>query len=71
MKHKLPDKYVEAEEWAWHFIKRMNALKERYNSDEWFRDYLTTSGGAENAALKRTSMDLTKALVKLRKPTND
>ena len=41
--YELPDKYVEAEEWARHFLKRM-------------------------AALRRTSMDLSKALVKIRKP---
>ncbi len=69
MKYKLPDKYVEAEEWAQHFLKRMNALKERYNNDEQFRRYISITGGAETAALKRTSMDLTKALSKLRKPS--
>lgn len=67
-KYKLPDKYVEAEEWARHFLKRMDALKKRYNEDEYFRRYLSISGGTENAAVKRTSMDLSKALVKLRKP---
>ena len=68
MKEKLPDKYVEAEEWARLFLKRMQALKKRFNSDEDFRRYMWITGGAENAALKRTSMDLSKALVKLRKP---
>jgi len=66
--YELPDKYVEAEEWARHFLKRMDALKKRYNEDKDFRDYLSISGGAENAALRRTSMDLSKALVKIRKP---
>jgi hypothetical protein len=68
MKEKLPDKYVEAEEWARLFLKRMQAFKKRFNSDEDFRRYMWITGGAENAALKRTSMDLSKALVKLRKP---
>ena len=68
MSDKLPDKYIEAEEWARMFLKRMDAFKKRYNTDEEFRRYLTITGGAENAALKRTSMDLSKALVKLRKP---
>lgn len=68
MTEKLPDRYVEAEEWAVMFLKRMKAFKKRYNDDEYFRRYLNISGGAENAALKRTSMDLSKALVKLRKP---
>lgn len=68
MTEKLPDRYIEAEEWAVMFLKRMKAFKKRYNDDEYFRRYLTISGGAENAALKRTSMDLSKALVKLRKP---
>lgn len=50
------------------FLKRMKAFKKRYNEDEQFRRYLNITGGAENAALKRTSMDLSKALVKLRRP---
>lgn len=61
-------KYLEAEEWAVMFLKRMDAFKKRYNNDEYFRRYLTITGGAETAALKRTSMDLSKALVNLRKP---
>lgn len=68
MTEKLPDRYIEAEEWAVMFLKRMKAFKKRYHDDEYFRRYLNISGGAENAALKRTSMDLSKALVKLRKP---
>lgn len=50
------------------FLKRMKAFKKRFNEDEQFRRYLDITGGAENAALKRTSMDLSKALVKLRRP---
>lgn len=61
-------KYIEAEEWAKMFLKRMDAFKKRYNNDEYFRRYLTITGGTETAALKRTSMDLSKALVNLRKP---
>ena len=69
MSNKLPDKYIEAEEWAKHFLKRMDALKKRYNEDEYFRRYLGIVGGKETAAVKRTSMDLTHALAKLRKPS--
>lgn len=69
MTHRLPDKYVEAEEWARHFLKRIDALKKRYNEDEDFRRYISITGSAETAAVKRTSMDLTKALAKLRKPS--
>lgn len=64
----LPDKYAEAEEWAVLFLKRIKAFKKRYKTDEQFRRYLKITGGAEAAAVKRTSMDLSKALVKLRKP---
>ena len=69
MSNTMPDKYVEAEEWAKHFLKRMDALKKRYNNDEDFRRYLSIVGGKETAAVKRTSMDLTHALVNLRKPS--
>ncbi len=64
----LPEIYLEAEEWARLFLKRMRALRKRYENDDEFRRYLYITGGAENAALKRTSMDLSKALVKIRKP---
>lgn len=67
-KYKLPEKYIEAEEWARHFLKRMDRLKQRYNSDDDFRRYLYIVGGKESAAVKRTSMDLSQALIKLRKP---
>ena len=66
MNKELPVRYIEAEEWALLFLKRMKAFKKRYEKDEEFRRYLEITGGAENAALKRTSMDLSKALVKLR-----
>ena len=69
MSNKLPDKYIEAEEWAKHFLKRMDALKKRYNEDEYFRRYLSIVNGKETAAVMRTSMDLTHALAKLRKPS--
>ena len=64
----LPPNYIEAEEWANHFLKRMKALRKRYQEDEYMRQYFPWGGSAENAALKRASMDLSKALVKIRKP---
>ena len=45
------------------FIKRANALKEKEpESDTWFW------GSKESSALKRQSMELTRALAELRKP---
>lgn len=64
----LPEDYLEAEEWAKHFLKRMKALRKRYQEDEYMRRYFPWGGSSENAAVKRTSMDLSKALVKVRKP---
>jgi len=68
MSNILPEKYIQAEEWAKLFLKRMDSLKKRYNDDEDFRRYLNIVGGKETASLKRTSLDLTHALVELRKP---
>lgn len=68
MKHKLPNKYIEAEEWAIHFLKRMSALKRRYDEDKCARTYFNTGTSLpERAALKRASMDLSRALAKMRK----
>lgn len=67
MKHQLPPEYLEAEEWAKHFLKRMTALKNRYQTDEYVRKYWSVGTPIpERAAVKRTSMDLSKALVKIR-----
>lgn len=66
--NRLPDKYIEAEEWARLFLKRMDRLKKRFKDDEDFRRHFSIGGSAEKAALKRTSMDLTKALAKMRQP---
>ena len=69
MTNTLPDKYTQAEEWAKLFLRRMDSLKKRYNDDEDFRRYMNIVGGKETASLKRTSLDLTHALVELRKPS--
>lgn len=66
-KEKLPAAYQEAEEWARLFLKRLAVLKKRYEEDEYFRRYFSVTGGSENADVKRTSMDLSKSLVKIRK----
>lgn len=66
-KPELPENYLEAEEWAKHFLKRMKALRKRYQEDEYMRKYFPWGGSSENAAVKRASMDLSKALVKIRK----
>lgn len=66
-KVKLPSHYQEAREWASLFIKRIDALEEAYQ-DETYRTYLTITGSPERASVRRTSMDLTKALVEVRKP---
>ena len=65
---KLPDKYIEAEEWAKLFLKRMDSLKKRCDEDEDFRRYMNIVGGKETASLKRVSMELTDSLARLRKP---
>ena len=65
------EKYLEAKEWAKHFIKRVDAMVARYNSDDYVKEYWNVSTSVpERAAVKRTSMDLSRALVKVRK-SND
>jgi len=66
-KIELPEEYLEAEEWANRFLKRVKVLRKRYQEDEYMRNYFPWGGSSENAAVKRTSLDLSKALVKIRK----
>ncbi len=63
-KDKLPDIYQEAKEWAQLFLKRLNALEKAHQNPDYNYNYYSP----ERAAVKRTSLDLAKALVKLRKP---
>lgn len=66
------EKYIEAKKWAQHFVKRVDAMIKRYKDDEYARKYWSVGTGvAERAAVKRTSMDLSKALVKVRKSHAD
>jgi hypothetical protein len=50
------------------FLGTIDALMDRHAKDAHFRRYFGTTGSAEMGAVKRASMDLTRALVKVRKP---
>jgi len=50
------------------FIGKAMKLLEIMDSKEAHGDFLCYSGGPENAAMKRASLDLSKALVAVRKP---
>jgi hypothetical protein len=61
------DKIEEAENEARRFLDRVAALRERYAEDEYMQDYFNIVGFRERAAVQRASMDLSQALVKLRR----
>lgn len=50
------------------FNDTLSILHARYARDEHFNQYMGITGFKETAALKRASMDLTRALAELRKP---
>lgn len=62
------EKIIAAKKEAERFLERVEALIERHAKDEQFRKYFEICGHKETAALKRSSMDLTRALSEMRKP---
>jgi hypothetical protein len=65
----FPVKYREAEREARRFLEFMAVLKVRFNNDDYFRQYMGIKGGPETAAVKRASMDLSRALARMRRPS--
>jgi len=51
------------------FLKRAAAFKCRIKTDEQFSRFWHITGGKETAALKRSSLDLTRALSAMRRYT--
>lgn len=50
------------------FLRAVDEFEQRYENDERFKDYMGITGFKETAAVKRASLDLTRALADLRKP---
>ena len=63
----LPIKYIEARAEAQRFLKKLDDLEHLIKHDERQAKYWDIIGCPESAAVKRSSMDLTRALAKLRK----
>ena len=61
------DQLTLAEQEAHRFLDKIGALHERLNTDPDMRDYFGIVGFKETAAVKRASMDLSRALVELRR----
>ena len=61
------DELTQAEQEAVRFLNRIGALRERLATDEEMRQYFGIVGFKETAAVKRASMDLSRALVELRR----
>jgi len=59
---------LEAEECAERFLDTVKAHHARLASDEHYRAMREVVGFRETAAIRRASMDLTRALAKMRKP---
>ena len=62
------DKIEETENEARRFLDRVAALRERYAEDEHMQIHFYVTGFKERAAMKRASIDLSRALVELRRP---
>lgn len=58
----------EAADAATRFLEAVEAFKEREKEDDHFRRYVGITGFKETAAIRRASMDLTRALATVRKP---
>jgi len=63
----LPKNYQVARAEAIRFLEKMDELEHLLSTDERQRKYWGIIGCPESAAVKRSSMDLTRALAKLRK----
>ena len=61
------DKIARARHEAERFMARCEELIERYENDQHFRRYMEISGFKETGAVKRASLDLSRALSDLRK----
>ena len=61
------EKIARARSEALRFIARCDELIERHAKDEEFRKYMEITGFKETAAVKRASMDLSRALSEMRK----
>ena len=62
---------IEAEQEAKRFLKRLKEVKQSFSNKDAFSkntDYKWIRGCKETGALKRSSMDLTRALAKMRNP---
>jgi hypothetical protein len=60
---------TEAKEAAGRFIAAVDKLHEREEADDYFRRHMNSgSGFKETAAVRRASLDLTRALAEMRKP---
>lgn len=63
----LPAKYLEAEQEAKRFLAKIEALRKRWREDDQFADRMDIIGGPETSAVKRASLDLSRALSVLRR----
>jgi len=63
----LPQSYLLADAEARRFLNRLDALDEKLRADEDNASMTLMIGCPESAAVKRASMDLTRALARLRK----
>ena len=61
------DQLAQAEQEARRFLDRIAALRSRFATDKEMRDYFESVEFKETAAVKRASMDLSRALVELRR----
>jgi hypothetical protein len=59
---------IEAERVAERFLEAVQAHHDRYGSDDDYRKFCEYTGYRETAAMRRASMDLTRALADMRKP---
>ena len=57
---------TEAKEAAQRFIDAVDAMQDREQADDYFRRMLSIGGFKETAAVKRSSLDLTRALARMR-----
>ncbi len=60
-------KVAKARAEAERFLQKVKEFEKRWRDDPEMRKYLGVCGYAETAAVKRASMDLSRALAKLRK----
>ena len=61
------DQLTQAEQEVHRFLDRIGALRERLSTDEDMRKYFGIVGFKETGAVRRASMDLSRALVELRR----